>query len=134
MTTKREFRYHSEGQHAPRHTVDASAGHDSDAVRVRQQLKIRNRTESGNRPEGNDEYEQMVAENVRFSVHHMIEEAAFFIAMRRGFAPGNELRDWLQAEKDIHCMLRGSPGTGSHTSIIETDDHVLNSLRTEIRS
>jgi len=25
--------------------------------------------------------------------------------MRRGFAPGNEFGDWIQAEKDIDAML-----------------------------
>ena len=30
--------------------------------------------------------------------HAMIEEAAYYRAERRGFAPGHELEDWLQAE------------------------------------
>ena len=30
-----------------------------------------------------------------------IAEAAYFIAERRGFAPGNELADWLQAEAEL---------------------------------
>lgn len=31
----------------------------------------------------------------------MISEAAYFRAERRGFAPGNELADWLEAEQEI---------------------------------
>ena len=31
----------------------------------------------------------------------MIEEAAYFLAHERGFAPGYELQDWLQAEVQI---------------------------------
>lgn len=31
----------------------------------------------------------------------MIEEAAYFLAEKRGFAPGYELQDWLQAEAHI---------------------------------
>lgn len=31
----------------------------------------------------------------------MIAEAAYFRAERRGFAPGNEMSDWLQAEADV---------------------------------
>lgn len=31
----------------------------------------------------------------------MIAEAAYYRAERRGFAPGNEMADWLQAEADI---------------------------------
>lgn len=31
----------------------------------------------------------------------MIEEAAYYIAEKRGFAPGYELDDWLKAEAQI---------------------------------
>jgi hypothetical protein len=31
----------------------------------------------------------------------MIEEAAYFIAEKRGFHPGYELEDWLKAEAQI---------------------------------
>ncbi|NNM83003.1 MAG: DUF2934 domain-containing protein [Burkholderiales bacterium] len=31
----------------------------------------------------------------------MIEEAAYFLAEKRGFSPGYELQDWLEAEKLI---------------------------------
>ncbi|GAO37412.1 hypothetical protein SCT_2834 [Sulfuricella sp. T08] len=31
----------------------------------------------------------------------MIEEAAYFLAEKRGFKPGYELADWLQAEAQI---------------------------------
>lgn len=94
-------------------------------------LKIEARRESGLRPEGNYEYEQMIAEDVNFGVHHMIEEAAFFIAMRRGFAPGNELGDWLQAEADIEALLHGTAIDHSKNT---TDDHVMKPLRAETRS
>jgi len=33
--------------------------------------------------------------------HAMIAEAAFFIAQERGFAPGQELDDWLAAEREV---------------------------------
>lgn len=35
----------------------------------------------------------------------MIAEAAYFNAERRGFAPGNEMSDWLQAEADVEALL-----------------------------
>ena len=38
----------------------------------------------------------------------MIAEAAYFRALERNFAPGLELDDWLQAEKDIEVILAGS--------------------------
>ena len=36
-----------------------------------------------------------------------IEVAAFYIAERRGFAPGNLLDDWVQAEAEIDRLLAG---------------------------
>ncbi|MGE5626099.1 MAG: DUF2934 domain-containing protein [Bacillota bacterium] len=35
----------------------------------------------------------------------MIAEAAYFRAEKRGFAPGDEVADWLQAEAEIESML-----------------------------
>lgn len=34
-----------------------------------------------------------------------IAEAAYFRALARGFAPGDELRDWLEAEAEIDEQL-----------------------------
>lgn len=31
----------------------------------------------------------------------MIREAAYYLAEKRGFAPGHELEDWLEAEKQV---------------------------------
>lgn len=36
----------------------------------------------------------------------MIAEAAYFRAERRGFVPGNEMTDWLEAEADVESVLR----------------------------
>jgi len=38
-----------------------------------------------------------------------IAEAAYFIAMRRGFSPGHELQDWLTAENEVDARLSGAP-------------------------
>ena len=37
--------------------------------------------------------------------HRMIEEAAYFIAERRGFCQGSELDDWLAAEAEVDSGL-----------------------------
>lgn len=37
--------------------------------------------------------------------YRMIAEAAYFIAEKRGFAPGNHAADWAQAESDIAARL-----------------------------
>ncbi len=36
---------------------------------------------------------------------HLIAEAAYFRAEARGFAPGQELDDWLQAEAEVDTAL-----------------------------
>jgi hypothetical protein len=35
----------------------------------------------------------------------LIAEAAFFRAERRGFEPGHEMEDWLQAEAEVDARL-----------------------------
>lgn len=35
----------------------------------------------------------------------MIAEAAYFRAERRGFEPGNEMADWLEAEADVEHLI-----------------------------
>jgi hypothetical protein len=37
--------------------------------------------------------------------HLMIAEAAFFIAQARGFAPSQDVDDWLAAEREIEQQL-----------------------------
>lgn len=38
----------------------------------------------------------------------LIAEAAYYRAQARGFVPGQEIEDWLQAEAEIDRMLRGA--------------------------
>lgn len=38
--------------------------------------------------------------------YHYVEVAAYYIAERRGFAPGDPLSDWAQAEKEIDDLLQ----------------------------
>jgi len=40
--------------------------------------------------------------------HLRIAQAAYYIAERRGFAPGNELEDWLQAEAEVESRNAGA--------------------------
>jgi hypothetical protein len=49
----------------------------------------------------------------RGAVRHMVEEAAYFRAQKRGFAPGHELDDWLAAEAEIlGCESSADPRSG----------------------
>ena len=43
---------------------------------------------------------------------HRIEEAAYYRAQQRGFCPGCELEDWLDAEREIDDQLRIECGEG----------------------
>ena len=36
---------------------------------------------------------------------HYVEVAAYFIAERRGFAPGDPLADWLAAENEVDRLI-----------------------------
>ena len=36
---------------------------------------------------------------------HVIAQVAYYRAMRRGFAPGGELEDWLIAEREVSRAL-----------------------------
>lgn len=40
-------------------------------------------------------------------VGEMIATAAYYLAAARNFTPGNELDDWLQAERAVHAQLYG---------------------------
>jgi hypothetical protein len=37
----------------------------------------------------------------------MVAVAAYHKAEKRGFAPGHDLQDWIDAEKEIAALLRG---------------------------
>lgn len=39
------------------------------------------------------------------SVQHQIEVAAYLKAEHRGFAPGHELDDWLEAEREFNGLI-----------------------------
>lgn len=39
----------------------------------------------------------------------LIAESAYFRAKQRGFAPGHELEDWIQAESEVKNRLNGNP-------------------------
>ena len=41
-------------------------------------------------------------------INKMIEEAAYFLAEKRHFAPGFEEQDWLQAKQQIMTQIEGS--------------------------
>ena len=81
---------------------------DFHSKRLSRELKIRTKKRSVTKPIGDDEYEQLVAEDADFNTRKIISEAAYFIAEKRGFSPGREVSDWLQAEIDVERLMRSS--------------------------
>lgn len=88
-----------------RETVEVAEFHSK---RMTRELKIETKKESPNKPQGNYEYQQLIAEDASFNAKPMIEEAAFYIAEQRGFVPGCEVSDWLQAEANVEGLLRST--------------------------
>ena len=46
-------------------------------------------------------------ELTREELQKLISEAAYFRAKQRGFEPGHELEDWIQAEAEVMRRLEG---------------------------
>jgi Protein of unknown function (DUF2934) len=44
-------------------------------------------------------------ETMEEQTRSMIEEAAYYLAEKRGFAPGHELDDWLKAKAQIMKII-----------------------------
>ena len=40
-------------------------------------------------------------------VYKLIQESAYFKAKARGFAPGHEVQDWIEAEQEVRSRLEG---------------------------
>jgi Protein of unknown function (DUF2934) len=40
-------------------------------------------------------------------VYRLIQESAYFKAKARGFAPGHEVQDWIEAEQEVQRSLEG---------------------------
>ena len=40
-------------------------------------------------------------------VYRLIQESAYFKAKERGFAPGHEVQDWIEAEAEVRNRLEG---------------------------
>jgi hypothetical protein len=40
-------------------------------------------------------------------VYRLIQESAYFKAKERGFAPGREVQDWIEAEAEVRNRLQG---------------------------
>lgn len=50
---------------------------------------------------------QVIEYELDVDIKSMIAEAAYYKAEKRAFTPGNELRDWLEAKRDIIRMVYG---------------------------
>jgi hypothetical protein len=46
--------------------------------------------------------------------HYLVAEAAYYRAEKRGFAPGDEMKDWFEAEAEVDDLLRKQMPSGHH--------------------
>lgn len=54
--------------------------------------------------------------------HELISEAAYFRAERRGFLPGSEVVDWLDAEREIDARLTKPGADDQPTAQVDEDE------------
>jgi hypothetical protein len=100
-------RLNSNGGDGPTEIAQSkSEAADFHSRRLSREQKISSKKISSTKPTGDDEYEQLVAEEADFNTCEIIAEAAYFLAEKRGFSPGEDVADWLQAEIDVERMLR----------------------------
>ena len=50
--------------------------------------------------------EQSIMPNILPDIEAQIAELAYYKAESRGFAPGHEVEDWLEAERELSDILR----------------------------
>ncbi len=60
--------------------------------------------------------DSLVRESIPISRERRIELVAYRLAEQRGFEPGHELQDWLQAEKEIDTELGNASASHSNAS------------------
>lgn len=90
------------------------AGGIPDHSRLKQEEKMKSRSESTVKTKstspakrvGRVHITETSSGNYDCPREQMIAEAAYFRAEQRGFTPGNEMSDWLEAEADVESVLR----------------------------
>ena len=81
-----------ERRSSPRKTTTATPNHDSQAGAPRKPT-----SQQREAPMNTDSRAQASPEEIR----QLIAQAAYYRAKQRGFEPGHELEDWVQAESEI---------------------------------
>ena len=88
---------------------------NTDIELAKGEKKMRDRTKSVSKPRSKRSPASVNSSNSSDAVRaydaetrrQMIEEAAYYIAQRRGFETGHELEDWLDAERDVDARIYG---------------------------
>ena len=55
--------------------------------------------------EGESAIQAALAEMSPEEIYRLIQEAAYYKAKARGFAPGHEVQDWIEAEAEVRLRL-----------------------------
>lgn len=91
----------------------ALADNITDQACVNQETAMKIKSETASKPKGGGTTRQTressepdrAPANDAIPREQLIAVAAYFRAEQRGFAPGNEMSDWLDAEADLEHML-----------------------------
>jgi len=60
----------------------------------------------------------MHTENKEVPTHEQITQRAYQIYLKHGFHPGNELADWLAAEKELTELMEGGDANQPYTNVV----------------
>ena len=69
------------------------------------------------KPLGNKEQSKMNNNTFEIPMHEQIERRAYQIYLERGFHPGNDLEDWLAAEKELTESSETERMNTPHTNV-----------------
>jgi hypothetical protein len=50
-------------------------------------------------------------------MHRLIQEAAYFKAKARNFAPGHEVQDWIEAESEVRLRIESGRSQSERRSV-----------------
>ena len=77
-------------------------------LRGRSERRAKRLPQAAVRPDGAAERVVAITGHTGHARDALIREAAYFRAERRGFAPGQELEDWFEAEREVDgCLSSG---------------------------
>jgi hypothetical protein len=79
---------------------------------AKQQAPAHNRAPPATNPAGRSESSELKGSELTPEARRRVALAAFYRAEARGFSPGHELEDWLEAEREVEGIDSGRECAG----------------------